>query len=66
MRTEIGCGGDGHTFPGATFPFGLVQPSPDTVRAAAEDAWERQLSRMEVEGSDSDKINAGCRIATND
>jgi predicted alpha-1,2-mannosidase len=26
----IGTGGDGHVFPGATAPFGMVQPSPDT------------------------------------
>ena len=32
VRPEIGTGGDGHTFPGATYPFGLVQPSPDTGR----------------------------------
>lgn len=32
VRPEIGTGGDGHTFPGAAYPFGLVQPSPDTGR----------------------------------
>lgn len=26
----IGTGGHGHTYPGATFPFGMVQLSPDT------------------------------------
>jgi predicted alpha-1,2-mannosidase len=26
----IGTGGDGHTFPGATAPFGMIQLSPDT------------------------------------
>ena len=26
----IGSGGHGHTFPGATLPFGMVQLSPDT------------------------------------
>src|ERR1700740_2484945 len=26
----IGTGGEGHTYPGATVPFGLVQLSPDT------------------------------------
>src|SRR5690242_15910792 len=25
----IGTGGDGHTFPGATVPFGMIQLSPD-------------------------------------
>ncbi|HET6912655.1 MAG TPA: GH92 family glycosyl hydrolase [Rhodanobacteraceae bacterium] len=27
----IGTGGDGHTFPGATVPFGMIQLSPDTA-----------------------------------
>ena len=26
----IGTGGHGHTYPGATVPFGMVQLSPDT------------------------------------
>ncbi|HEX7113045.1 MAG TPA: glycoside hydrolase family 92 protein, partial [Mizugakiibacter sp.] len=26
----VGTGGDGHTFPGATVPFGMIQLSPDT------------------------------------
>jgi putative alpha-1,2-mannosidase len=26
----IGTGAEGHTFPGATIPFGMVQVSPDT------------------------------------
>ena len=26
----IGTGGHGHTYPGATLPFGMIQPSPDT------------------------------------
>src|SRR6266581_369350 len=30
VRPMIGTGGHGHTFPGATVPFGLVQLSPDT------------------------------------
>jgi predicted alpha-1,2-mannosidase len=32
----IGTGGHGHTFPGATLPFGMVQLSPDT----REDNWD--------------------------
>jgi predicted alpha-1,2-mannosidase len=32
----IGTGGHGHTFPGATVPFGFVQLSPDT----REDNWD--------------------------
>lgn len=30
----IGSSGHGHTFPGATLPFGMVQLSPDTYNAA--------------------------------
>ncbi|HWI58762.1 MAG TPA: hypothetical protein VNZ22_16170, partial [Bacillota bacterium] len=26
----IGCAENGHTFPGACYPFGMVQPSPDS------------------------------------
>ena len=30
VNPMIGTGGEGHTFPGATVPFGMVQLSPDT------------------------------------
>lgn len=30
VRITIGTGGHGHTYPGATVPFGMVQLSPDT------------------------------------
>ncbi|MCH8030999.1 MAG: hypothetical protein IIB09_04180 [Bacteroidetes bacterium] len=33
----IGTGGTGHTFPGATTPFGMVQLSPDT---RVDSSWE--------------------------
>lgn len=36
VDTFIGTGGHGHTFPGATLPFGLVQLSPDTRK----DSWD--------------------------
>src|SRR4051812_3081114 len=32
----VGTGGHGHTFPGATAPFGMVQLSPDT----RTDTWD--------------------------
>ena len=32
----IGTGGHGHTYPGAAFPFGMVQLSPDT----RQDSWD--------------------------
>ena len=30
VKIKIGTGGHGHTYPGATMPFGMVQLSPDT------------------------------------
>ena len=30
VNPMIGTGGHGHTFPGATVPFGMMQLSPDT------------------------------------
>ncbi|HET7267111.1 MAG TPA: GH92 family glycosyl hydrolase [Oleiagrimonas sp.] len=33
----IGTGGHGHTFPGATMPFGMVQLSPDTNNSTWDD-----------------------------
>ena len=32
----IGTGGEGHTFPGATLPFGMIQVGPDTRRPPAK------------------------------
>ena len=32
----IGTGGHGHTFPGATLPFGMIQVSPDN----GKDGWD--------------------------
>ena len=30
INTFIGTGGDGHTYPGPSMPYGMVQLSPDT------------------------------------
>ena len=30
VNTFIGTGGHGHTYPGASLPFGMMQLSPDT------------------------------------
>ncbi|WP_082559871.1 GH92 family glycosyl hydrolase [Lysobacter sp. Root559] len=35
----IGTGGEGHTFPGAVFPFGMVQLSPDTQIKPRKEAY---------------------------
>ncbi len=35
----IGSGGEGHTFPGATVPFGMVQLSPDTQIKPRKEAY---------------------------
>ena len=45
MRPLIGTGWRGHTFPGATAPFGLVQLSPDTFN----DGWTNgELNRRDT------------------
>lgn len=36
VKIAIGTGGHGHTYPGATVPFGMVQLSPDTY----DDGWD--------------------------
>ncbi len=36
VKIRIGTGGHGHTYPGATVPFGMVQLSPDTYN----DGWD--------------------------
>jgi predicted alpha-1,2-mannosidase len=35
----IGTGGDGHTFPGAVLPFGMIQLSPDTQIRPRKEAY---------------------------
>jgi predicted alpha-1,2-mannosidase len=37
VKIKIGTGGHGHTYPGATVPFGMVQLSPDTYN----DGWDK-------------------------
>jgi predicted alpha-1,2-mannosidase len=37
---RIGTGGDGHTFPGATMPFGMIQLSPDTAMPDFQHAYK--------------------------
>ncbi|POF63066.1 sugar hydrolase [Novacetimonas maltaceti] len=37
---RIGTGGPGHTFPGASVPFGMVQPSPDTAMPEFHHAYD--------------------------
>jgi putative alpha-1,2-mannosidase len=43
----IGTGGHGHTFPGASLPFGMVQLSPDTYNAV----WDACSGYHESNGS---------------
>ena len=40
VDTMIGTGGDGHTFPGATVPFGMIQLSPDTAMPDFKHAYK--------------------------
>ena len=37
VNVFLGTGGHGHTYPGATVPFGMVQLSPDTYNVG----WDR-------------------------
>lgn len=37
---RIGTGGAGHTFPGASIPFGMIQPSPDTAMPEFHHAYD--------------------------
>src|SRR5580692_4988209 len=37
---RIGTGGDGHLFPGATVPFGMIQLSPDTAMPDFKHAYK--------------------------
>lgn len=39
VDVRLGTGGHGHTYPGATMPFGMVQLSPDTTRTPDEWDW---------------------------
>jgi len=43
----IGTGGHGHTYPGATMPFGMVQLSPDTYNAL----WDQSSGYHQDDGS---------------
>ncbi|MGF6711844.1 putative alpha-1,2-mannosidase [Luteibacter sp. W1I16] len=43
----VGTGGHGHTFPGATRPFGMVQLSPDTYNAQ----WDASSGYHQGDGS---------------
>ncbi|MBB3227600.1 putative alpha-1,2-mannosidase [Luteibacter sp. Sphag1AF] len=47
----IGTGGDGHTFPGATVPFGMVQLSPDTAMPDFKHAYKWAAGYQYGDGS---------------
>src|ERR1022692_4426957 len=47
VNISIGTGGHGHTYPGATCPFGMVQLSPDTFN----DDWDWCSGYNRSEGS---------------
>ena len=44
----IGTGGTGHTFPGATLPFGMVQLSPDTRQNGWDNCSGYHLSLIHI------------------
>ena len=59
----IGTGGHGHTYPGATMPFGMMQLSPDTRLDGWDGCsgwyhlWPRAARR---ERGESRRAGAGC------
>lgn len=46
----IGTGGHGHTFPGAAYPHGMVQPSPDTRIATWDGCSGYHISDTTISG----------------
>ncbi|RDI97811.1 glycoside hydrolase family 92 protein [Dyella solisilvae] len=48
---RIGTGGDGHTFPGATAPFGMIQLSPDTAMPDFKHAYKYAAGYQYGDGS---------------
>ncbi len=48
---RIGTGGDGHTYPGATVPFGMVQLSPDTSMPDFKHAYKWAAGYQYGDGS---------------
>ena len=48
---RIGTGGDGHTFPGATVPFGMIQLSPDTAMPDVRHAYKWAAGYQYADGS---------------
>ena len=48
---RIGTGGDGHTFPGATVPFGMIQLSPDTAMPDVKHAYKWAAGYQYADGS---------------
>lgn len=55
----IGSGGVGHTFPGATYPLGLVQLSPDTGIGAWEYCSGYQFDDTTVDGFSHTHLSGG-------
>jgi predicted alpha-1,2-mannosidase len=53
----IGTGGHGHTFPGATVPFGMVQLSPDTRTAGWDAAGGYHYSDSTILGFSHTHLN---------
>ena len=50
VKNKIGTGGHGHTYPGATMPFGMVQLSPDTYNEGWDYCWGYRYSDRSLMG----------------
>ena len=60
VNTFIGTGGHGHTFPGATLPFGMMQLSPDTRLDGWDGCSGYHYSDNEIYGFSHTHLSGTC------
>src|SRR5437764_13588558 len=56
VNVFIGTGGHGHTYPGATVPFGMVQLSPDTWNGGWDHCSVYQRDDTAIKGLGTTKL----------
>ena len=61
----VGTRNMGHTYPGATVPFGMVQPSPDTRHLKMYDAEDKYVGEAYETVLGSDVVNHGAKAQQN-
>ena len=52
----IGTGGHGHTFPGPSLPFGMIQPGPDTRLTGWDSSLRLPLQRQRASSASRTRI----------